>query len=79
MESKTSILMRTKSVLACLLLAVVLSSCHCIMREKTLIVSKMQKGNSGYKYCYFLNAFPVDQVLYSNQVYNVGDTVRMCR
>ena len=59
-----------------LLLVIGLSNCHSIMYEEDLIVNKVQKGNDKYKYRYYLEAFPVDQVLFSNEIYHVGDTLK---
>ena len=61
------------------LIAAVLSGCHNMMYEKTLIVNEIKSGNDTYKWCYYLNAFPADQCFYSNEVYQVGDTVKYCR
>jgi hypothetical protein len=49
------------------------------MYEKELVVNEVESGNKEYKYCYFIEAFPADQVLYSNEVYQVGDTLKACR
>lgn len=78
MKHLISNLHRNRHFLYCLLVAGLLSSCHCIMYEKELVVNEVQKGNREYKYRYFLEAFPVDQVLYSNKVYQVGDTLKAC-
>jgi hypothetical protein len=60
------------------LLAVVFSSCHNILKEETLIIEGIDLGALNYKYSYKISAFPTYQVLYSNTVYNIGDTLRYC-
>jgi hypothetical protein len=74
-----NLIKRTHFALYILLTAGFLTSCHCLMYEKELVVNKVEKGNKEYKYSYYIEAFPVDQVLYSNEVYNVGDTIKACR
>lgn len=72
-------LVENRHFLYCLCAAGFLSSCHNIMYEKELVVNGVKSGNKEYKYRYFIEAFPADQVLYSNEVYQVGDTIKACR
>lgn len=59
-------------LIACLLL-----SCQNVMYEKSLIVNSIHKGTGEYKYKYFIEASPADQILYSNKIYHIGDTIKI--
>tara|TARA_R110000823_G_scaffold229786_1_gene356678 strand:+ start:498 stop:644 length:147 start_codon:yes stop_codon:yes gene_type:complete len=48
------------------------------MHEDKLVVITIKEGNEDYKYRYYIEAFPSYQVLYSNEKYNIGDTLN-CR
>lgn len=56
-----------------------LSSCHNLLKEKELIIESAEIGDLSYKYKYHISAYPTYQVLYSDEVYNVGDTLKYCR
>jgi hypothetical protein len=60
------------------LVAVLLSSCHNLLHEKELIIEAKKLGNKEYKYKYYIKAYPTYQVFYSNQEYDVGDTLKYC-
>lgn len=47
------------------------------MYENDLIITECHIGNKKYKYSYNINAFPSDQILYSNKKYIVGDTIKI--
>lgn len=60
-----------------MLLAVFFSSCTCMIEEDEAIIIGVKKGYKHYKYCYEVNAFPVNQSYYSNEELKVGDTLAL--
>lgn len=60
------------------MLAAVCSGCHCIIYDAPKVVS-VSEGNEKYKYRIELKAFPANQILYTNHLYAVGDTLTNCR
>ena len=69
---------RLSYVFYIVLVAFLFTGCHNIMNEKELVVEAVSIGNEQYKFAYKIHAFPVHQILYSNKVYTVGDTLRYC-
>ena len=76
---RRNLISRTAICLYLVLMTGFLSSCHNVMYEKELVVNEVKSGNKEYKYRYYIEASPAYQVLYSNEVYHVGDTIKACR
>jgi hypothetical protein len=79
MKTKTSILALTKAFFILLAMCCLFSSCHNLIYEKESIVLEISKGTKEYKYCYHIDAYPAYQCYYSNQIFQIGDTLRFCK
>ena len=79
MKTKTSILVATKVFFILLVMCCFLSSCHNMIYEKESVVIGVSEGTKEYKYCYYVDAYPTYQCYYSNQIFQIGDTLRFSK
>lgn len=69
--------MKTFKILFILLIITLLVSCHHYAEDKLIVVGVKQVNLKDYKYKYELDFFMRNQYLYSNEIYQIGDTLNL--
>ncbi len=62
-----------------LLAAVIMQGCERIIYDAPVVVGVRSQVNGKYKYVVEIQAVPHNQLLYTNRIYSVGDTLTNCQ